>query len=396
MSDFLSRLFGKKDEEEVVENPVEQPLTVGSDSPKVRNYIGEVYGDKFSDSARQKLKDENDAQAKAPDWGSALLGIGDAITGGNASGENMKAKALAREKSLTDFDASRKGLVDSSKLNSDLRDDSQKQEMFGRESDPNSDESKSAQALAVKMGMKPELAGKLTAESWKSRGPMYQKMYEIDQRSKDRSEARQDKKDLAMAKQNEGATAGRLAADKDFAKDYNDWTGAASAGVAKNLERLTKAKELLSKRKDDWFGTSGRVTGNLPDSMRSEESRTIRQDVQAAAQGALKATLGAQFTEKEGERIMKAAYDETLSPEANIAKIDAANKELQTAKMNKDAKSSYFEKNGTLTGFKSGMGGGEKRVVKMQRNPKAPGKVKVIYEDGSSEIKDEAGLAKNG
>lgn len=151
----------------------------------------------------------------------------------------------------------------------------------------------------------------------------------------------------------EGLTAGRKAVDTDFAKDYNEWTSAGQAAVDKNLQRLQEAKNILEKRKNDSFGTSGRFTGNLPDILRSEESRKIRQDVQAAAQGALKATLGSQFTEKEGERIMKAAYDETLSPEANIEKINSALKELETAKQNKNTKSSFFEQRGTLTGFQS-------------------------------------------
>lgn len=143
-------------------------------------------------------------------------------------------------------------------------------------------------------------------------------------------------------------TEGQKAVDKDFAKHYNEWQATGKPTYEKNMKRLADAKAALEKAS---FGTSGRVVGSMPNMLRSEESKRIQQDVQAAAQGSLKATLGAQFTEKEGERIMNMAYDPTLSPDENIRKIDMAMKEIQDVANSNDDRSKAFETKGTLAGY---------------------------------------------
>lgn len=150
-----------------------------------------------------------------------------------------------------------------------------------------------------------------------------------------------------------GATEGRKAVDKDYAKDFNEWTSVGRAALDKNLERLRAAKVALQNDSS----LTGPGAAFIPDKIRNftnEKAITTRDDVRAAAQGALKATLGSQFTEKEGERIMNQAFNEGLSPKANIAKIDAAIQELETARNNNDSKAEYFRKNGTLSGWERG------------------------------------------
>ena len=102
------------------------------------------------------------------------------------------------------------------------------------------------------------------------------------------------KKQDALAKSTGGATEGRKALDKDYAKDYNDWTSTGRSNLDKNLERLKNAK--LALQNDD--SLTGAIRGLTPDWLRNltnEKAITTRDDVRAAAQGALKATLGAQF-----------------------------------------------------------------------------------------------------
>lgn len=141
--------------------------------------------------------------------------------------------------------------------------------------------------------------------------------------------------------------------DRLYAKQYLDWNTSGKAAARKNIDRLKNAKALLEKRKNDLVGTSGRVTGRLPDLFRSEESIALRQDVHSSAVGALRATLGAQFTENEGERIMAMSYDEKLSPDQNIAKIDAAIRELEEGYNANDSMTEFYEGKGSLKGFKS-------------------------------------------
>lgn len=147
---------------------------------------------------------------------------------------------------------------------------------------------------------------------------------------------------------------GQKALDKSFAKDYNEWETSGKTLVDSNFKVLNEAIAKLKKAKDDTFGTSGRVTGRLPDLLRSEESIALRDDVQKTAMASLRATLGAQFTENEGERIMAKAYNEKLSPAENIKKIESAIKEIKDRAENMEKRSEYFVENaGTLKGLKS-------------------------------------------
>jgi len=335
---------------EQVSAPVEQVSTPTTQlSPK------EQVLDKYSLQARENILARQKEESSGPAWAAGLAALGAGIAGrdAGAAGQGiLSMQQKARENELSQFDTGRE-------LQKQGRLDELTKQKTARENDPNSDESKTVQELAKKYMPGTDFS-KSSATFLLNKLPFLEKAYAVDvaaqgrkdmlaQQARENEFKRQEKASTMGAKNTEG----QKAVDKDFAKDYNDWTSGGQATVDKNLKRLQNAKNILVKRKDDTFGTSGRLTGMLPDVLRSEESKQLREDVQAAAQGALKATLGTQFTEKEGERIMKAAYNENLSPEANIAKIDAAIKELETAKQNKNAKSSYFEKLGTLTGFKS-------------------------------------------
>lgn len=162
-------------------------------------------------------------------------------------------------------------------------------------------------------------------------------------------EKRSEDKIKAAALQGGGVnlTPGQKALDVSFAKDLDEWSSGGEATVDKNLNRLREARDKLASASDD-SNISGRFVGRLPNVLRPEDSIVVQQDVQAAALGALKATLGAQFTEKEGQRIMSIAYDPTLTPTENVKKIDAAIAELEASKQNKNAKAAEFMQAGTL------------------------------------------------
>lgn len=138
--------------------------------------------------------------------------------------------------------------------------------------------------------------------------------------------------------------------DEDFAKDYNEWTSTGKAQADKNLAKLKDAAKALQ---NDSL-VSGRLVGNLPNFLRTEKSRVAEQSVREAAQAALKAVLGAQFTEKEGERIMRNAFDPTLSEAENLKKVNATIRELEERIANQNSKSKFFEQGGgSLKGWQA-------------------------------------------
>lgn len=382
MGDFLfdqmKSLYPEATDEEVIQKiqatdapaqlPVEAPVPVANPykDMAIENVRQKYLGDKYGDAARQKIIDKNKEDDSGPNFRAALGALGAGFSGRDpsaAANDILKQDEAKRASTLSDFDSGKNAQLSELKTGQELVRFEKDRGLEAREKDVNSEESKLARDLAQRMIPKKDFS-QLNAEQINKLLPSLTKVYDIEQKKLERQDALNEKKDARLEKRQdklaavadkkaEGITEGRKAVDRDFAKDYNDWTSGGQAAVDKNLKRLEEARNVLSQRKDDWFGTSGRLTGRLPDALRSQESVRLRQDVQAAAQGALKATLGSQFTEKEGERIMAAAYDEKLSPEENLKKIDAAIQELQTSKQNKNSKSRYFEQKGSLNGFSS-------------------------------------------
>lgn len=145
-------------------------------------------------------------------------------------------------------------------------------------------------------------------------------------------------------------TEGEKAVDKDYSKDYNDWNSSGKTVLNKNLELLRQAKSSLEKDPS----LSGGFTGVASDRFTADKVLKQRQKVGSAVMNSLKATLGSQFTEKEGERILKNSYNEAASSDTNIESLDAIINQLEQQAANNDAKARYFEQNkGTLKGYKS-------------------------------------------
>ena len=159
----------------------------------------------------------------------------------------------------------------------------------------------------------------------------------------------QDRQDARSDKKNEGSREGVKALDKDFAKDYNDWTSTGKSSLNKNLSYLEEARQAL---KDDPSLTGG-GTGILGDRLTADRVLAQRQKVNSAIQGSLKATLGGSFTQAEGERVLKNAYNEAASPETNMASLDATIRDLRAQALAKESKSRYFEKNNSLNGYQA-------------------------------------------
>lgn len=165
-------------------------------------------------------------------------------------------------------------------------------------------------------------------------------------------------------KEEERIAAPQLTVDKEFAKQYNDWVSKDSADMDLNLTRLrdAKAKIEAAKKANQILDSSGRVIGILPDWFKPSLSLEIRDNVHAAAVGGLKAAFGANPSESEGRNFMKFSYDEKLSPEVNLKKIDDTIKNLEQKKSIKNQQVSYFGKYGTLKGFKAASGVAAKTI----------------------------------
>lgn len=153
--------------------------------------------------------------------------------------------------------------------------------------------------------------------------------------------------DLKYSQNKAGLTEGQKAVDKDFAKDYNDWT---SGGSENARIEINKLKNVVSNLKKGNVSTGG-MTGVLGDRFTSNNVLAARADVQSTVMNSLRSILGAQFTEKEGERIIKNTWNEADSTENNIARLNRLIDNLNAQANDKDLKAKYYEQVGSLAGL---------------------------------------------
>lgn len=144
---------------------------------------------------------------------------------------------------------------------------------------------------------------------------------------------------------------GQEQVDKDFAKEYAK--SKASGGFAdsqKLINQLQEASDALAS--DD--SLTGAFVGAIPDAVRAvtnPKAINTREKVEEVVQRNLREVLGAQFTQKEGDRLIARAFNPRLSTEVNKQRVDALITQMKNAAKTKNDAIQYFEKNGTLQGW---------------------------------------------
>lgn len=148
-------------------------------------------------------------------------------------------------------------------------------------------------------------------------------------------------------------TPGQRAVDAEFGKEYVEWRARGGyADVAKNLSQLEGVRQQLQAEGADLTG--GLAQGNAPDwwlARFDPESLAARDQVEEVVQRNLRLILGAQFTEREGERLIARAYNPRLSEVENAKRVSRLMAAINMAAQAKDAASQYFSENGTLAGW---------------------------------------------
>ena len=168
----------------------------------------------------------------------------------------------------------------------------------------------------------------------------------------------EEKRETVRGKARENAlpnlTPGQAKADEAWGKDYASWVNEGGAeGLRAKLRRIAALqKELLDPASPDTL--SGPLIGRAPEIVRqglNERGLTLENDARALVTATLRQILGAQFTEKEGERIFNQSFNPRLSEEANAHNLKRIMGENLSNAAGRIAAASYYEKNGTLQGF---------------------------------------------
>ena len=150
---------------------------------------------------------------------------------------------------------------------------------------------------------------------------------------------------------NVGDSKGFNKVDTLFAKEYVDFKAAGGfADVEKGLSQLNDS--LAALKSED---VTGPYTGAVPDVVKrftNPRALEVKENVEEVVQRNLRLILGAQFTEKEGERLIARAYNENLPEEVNIQRVERLMKQIQNAAIAKQQAIEYYEaNNGSLKGF---------------------------------------------
>jgi hypothetical protein len=146
-------------------------------------------------------------------------------------------------------------------------------------------------------------------------------------------------------------TPGQEAVDKDFAKSYIAWQEGGGADTIGNLAQIGTVLQRLESGQP----LTGPMVGIQPDfvlALTRPDAAGAKEQVQEVVQRNLRVVLGAQFTEKEGNQLISRAYNPSLPPEQNAARLRKLFQQMALTAQQRQAMSDYYELNGTLKGYK--------------------------------------------
>jgi hypothetical protein len=165
-----------------------------------------------------------------------------------------------------------------------------------------------------------------------------------------------------------GPTVAQESVDRAFGKDYADWNaGGGYTATEKTKGQLEEQIQRLGKSDNisgPWIGLLGDVgqsggflggAAGLVQRNLYPESIDTRQQIEEAIQTNLRRVLGSQYTEKEGENLLKRTFDPGLDEGINMRRAEQVLQQLDSMAKAKDEAARYYEANGTLTGWQGSL-----------------------------------------
>jgi hypothetical protein len=141
--------------------------------------------------------------------------------------------------------------------------------------------------------------------------------------------------------------------DEEFAKIASDYTLKGSAQIESNLKNLDEKIRILDAGE---LNVSGPVIGTLGDAAMgafAPDAASFISDIRDIVFQSLREKLGAQFTEREGNRLVNAAFNQYLDEERNVARLQRLYDTIDQAARAKQAAINYYQDNNTIAGYKA-------------------------------------------
>jgi len=149
-------------------------------------------------------------------------------------------------------------------------------------------------------------------------------------------------------------TPGQSTIDTEFGKIAAEYTLKGQPQVKANLKNLTRKIDILKSGEQN---VSGVGIGILPDFakpiMGFQDAVAFEDDVRDIVFQSLREKLGAQFTEKEGDRLVAAAFNKSLDESRNVSRLERLYKTIEEAAKAKEDAILHYNKTGSLQGYES-------------------------------------------
>tara|TARA_R100000458_G_scaffold34155_1_gene31484 strand:+ start:1003 stop:2253 length:1251 start_codon:yes stop_codon:yes gene_type:complete len=154
-------------------------------------------------------------------------------------------------------------------------------------------------------------------------------------------------------------TDAQINSDKAFGTWYtNEWLLKGGGSTEQTyIESLKGVRDVLAnaeKSGDSISGVSQGVLSKFPTAQAffNPEGAIVQDRIASVAQLSLKAILGGQFSEREGELLIQRAYNPLLSEAENIERLTQLINRIDKAENYKKAAAQYYEENKSISGFK--------------------------------------------
>jgi hypothetical protein len=146
-------------------------------------------------------------------------------------------------------------------------------------------------------------------------------------------------------------TPGQKKVDEAFGKELVKWKTGEKQQAESNITNLDNKLSLLAEGRQNVSGTNIALTPDPLKPIFFPEATGFLDEVSDIVFQSLRATLGAQFTEQEGKRLIAATFNQALPEEQNIPRLQRLSAKIKAIYNSKQNAIDYYDKNGTLVGY---------------------------------------------
>ena len=345
VKDYLVKKMGPKPA--AIEEPfVDSPKPMQSIAPQEKPSDVSEFLNNYGPDKLKAAQDAANEQKSGLGWAQFAAGFGDALAG-RSPHESAKTFDAIR-KNIDDqntgaFEKRKAAAVQDIGTKKSLSDLSRENEKTKREDDPNSDETKLSQSLAIQMGMNPEMAKRLTATKFKELSPVTLKLYELREKALDRKEQRDERRFLSGEKRNEKLDRNT---EQDMQKLSKDLSGTQEmVGAVDEVEKIlggkledfdTKNGLKKNGKNVDLPGVSIPLVGRT--SFYDGDARNLNAAASRVFNATLKDRSGGAVTDNEMERLKREFNEGKYNTESEmIGAMQRYKRQLDVVMKNREA-----------------------------------------------------------